>query len=57
MPLAPAFLEHYSHSIRWSERYAVARNPHTPAAVLRRLAEIDGNRYVRAAARAGLAGG
>jgi hypothetical protein len=37
----------------WLERYAIARNPAAPRAALETLAN-DGNRLVRAAARAAL---
>ena len=48
-------LDRESASPDWTDRYAIARNPRTPVATRRRLAGEDGNRYVRAAARASLA--
>ncbi|MGL5804550.1 MAG: hypothetical protein ACRC2R_06180 [Xenococcaceae cyanobacterium] len=43
-----------SLSSYWLERYAIAINPNTPFTILQRL-ENDGNRIVRAAAKAKLA--
>ncbi len=49
-PLAPSsFLAKNFRSSSWLERYAIAQNPNTPAAIRQRLAQ-DGNRIVRAAA-------
>ncbi|RUT03965.1 hypothetical protein DSM106972_048790 [Dulcicalothrix desertica PCC 7102] len=47
--------KHFSKTFRgipsWLERYAIAQNTNTPSNILKHL-EKDGNRIVRAAARA-----
>jgi Leucine rich repeat variant len=49
-PLMPAeVIERASHSPRWSDRYAVAKNPNTPDPLRQNLAQ-DSNRIVRAIA-------
>jgi hypothetical protein len=54
-PLAPtAYVQSRASSPEWLERYAIARNPRAPHSALVQLTE-DGNRIVRAAARAALA--
>lgn len=54
-PLAPlAYVQARAGSPEWLERYAIARNPRAPHTTLAQLTE-DGNRIVRAAARAALA--
>jgi hypothetical protein len=45
-----ADLERLSRSIRWLERYAIAKHPNTPISIVRQLA-LDANRVVRATAR------
>lgn len=53
-PLAPSsFLAKNFRSSSWLERYAIAQNPNTPLNTLKFLLQ-DGNRIVRAAARANL---
>lgn len=46
-------LEALSNSLSWLERYAIAQNPNTPLTIRQKLAK-DGNRVVRAAAKASL---
>ena len=56
-PLAPSsLLEKNFRSSSWLERYAIAQNPNTPSHIRQRLVQ-DGNRIVRATARANLQGG
>ncbi len=53
-PQAPsAMLAKNFRSYSWLERYAIAQNPNTPPHILKRLT-LDGNRIVRAAAKANL---
>jgi Leucine rich repeat variant len=54
-PDAPAaYVESRISSPEWLERYAITRNPRAPSQILAALAD-DGNRLVRASARAALA--
>jgi hypothetical protein len=50
-------LKMVSSSLYWLRRLAVARHPNTCLKLRKRLAEQDGNRFVRAAARDALANG